>query len=522
MEANLSKVDSGVDEEFSFLQPMDLITKDVNELRRIVRERRKKEVKNAKEKEVNKEHEGARGLVKEREKQVRKREREKVAEKFEEKPKEKEQIKMVDPNHEDQRNVRQEEVRISGGAEPMEISTTSVDEIEEFSASEVTILEGHACEVCACSWNPAGSFLASGSGDSTARIWKVSEESSQSSLRNGPSNEIVLLHVKGKTNEKSRDVTSVDWNLDGTLLATGAYDGQARIWTIDGQLKATLTKHKGPIFSLKWSRKNDYILTGSCDKTAIVWDVKTEQIKQQFEFHSGFVLLIYPCSMINFFWVYYVFDKSWRSFFTGPTLDVDWRNNVSFATCSTDQKIYVFKIGENHPIKTFSDHQGEVNCVKWDPAGSLLASCSDDRTAKVWSLKQDKCIHDFRGHEKEIYNIRWSPTGPGTNNPNMQLLLASASFDSTVKLWDIEQGRLLRSLTGHSEAVYSVAFSPNGEYLASGSLDKSVHIWSVKEGKVIKKYTGQGGIFEVGWNSESNKIAAAFANNVVCILDFRK
>jgi transducin (beta)-like 1 len=76
---------------------------------------------------------------------------------------------------------------------------------------------------------------------------------------------------------------------------------------------------------------------------------------------------------------------TWNEFFLkiGPTLDVDWRNNVSFATSSTDSMIYLCKIGETRPAKTFTGHQGEVNCVKWDPTGSLLASCSDDSTAKV-------------------------------------------------------------------------------------------------------------------------------------------
>jgi len=54
-----------------------------------------------------------------------------------------------------------------------------------------------------------------------------------------------------------------------------------------GELKTTLSKHKGPIFTLKWNKKGDYLLTGSCDKTAIVWDVRAEEWKQQFEFHSG-------------------------------------------------------------------------------------------------------------------------------------------------------------------------------------------------------------------------------------------
>ena len=59
-------------------------------------------------------------------------------------------------------------------------------------------------------------------------------------------------------------------------------------------------------------------------------------------------------------------------------------------------------------------------------------------------------------------------------------LLFSASFDSTVRLWDVEQGQCIHTLTKHHEPVYSVAFSPDGKYLASGSFDKCVHIWNVQ------------------------------------------
>ena len=57
--------------------------------------------------------------------------------------------------------------------------------------------------------------------------------------------------------------------------------------SFSGELKSTLNKHKGPIFSLKWNKKGDCLLSGSVDKTAIIWDAKTGDCKQQFEYHSG-------------------------------------------------------------------------------------------------------------------------------------------------------------------------------------------------------------------------------------------
>uniref|UniRef100_A0A7N0TM31 Uncharacterized protein n=1 Tax=Kalanchoe fedtschenkoi TaxID=63787 RepID=A0A7N0TM31_KALFE len=371
MEASLGNGETGVDEDFLFLQPLDIITKNVHELRHIVKEKKKnlqkekdkddREKDRVKDREKNrerdKEKEREREIEQEREAERYCRIREKEIEKSRER-KEKDKDRSKQPEDHSKEMASDQDAKMSSELErnvPVDISPVSHSQPLEFSSAEVTVLEGHTNEVCTCAWSPAGSVLASGSGDSTARIWTL------------------------RTHEGNKDVTALDWNGDGTLLATGAYDGQARIWNTNGELKSIFGRRQRTHIHAEMEQ----------ERTAIVWDVKTEEIKQQFDLH------------------------------TGAILDVDWRNNGSFATCS-DNMIYVCKIGESRPVKTFSGHQGEVNCVKWDPTGSILASCSDDITA---NMKHDKYIPDLREHaNKTIYTIRWSPTRPGTNNPNQQLL----------------------------------------------------------------------------------------------------
>ena len=76
-------------------------------------------------------------------------------------------------------------------------------------------------------------------------------------------------------------------------------------------------------------------------------------------------------------------------------------------------------------------------------------------------------------------------------------------------------------LDKHSDPVYSVAFSANGQYLASGSFDRCLHIWDVRSGALIKTYKGEGGIFEVCWNADGTKVAACFSSKTVAVLDVR-
>jgi len=344
-------------------------------------------------------------------------------------------------------------------------------------SGQVVCLQGHGGEVFTCRWHPKMTLLATGSGDATARIWSIGDDAATSSS-------VQLPH-------DNKEVTTLDWSGDGKLLATGSYDGVARLWAETGALKYTLTQHTAPIFSLQFNKEGRFLLTGSVDQTAIIWDAKAGRSKQQFAHH------------------------------TGAVLGVDWKDDFTFASCSQDMSICVGRLGDTQCLRKWEGHTHEVNACEWDPENlGLLASCSDDRTAKVWAFEEEgpQPRWNFTDHTREIYTLKW---GRGAAVSTLPLLLATASFDCTVRLWDVTEGRCQQALAKHTDSVYSISFSPDGRFLASGATDKYLNIWSVKTGAVVKRYQSDGGIYEVDWNAAGTKVACSCNDKTCRVVDLR-
>jgi serine/threonine protein kinase len=147
------------------------------------------------------------------------------------------------------------------------------------------------------------------------------------------------------------------------------------------------------------------------------------------------------------------------------------------------------KLSQKSPLwrcyATLVGHHGlfaSVNAVTIASDGKLLASASDDKTIRLWEIEtgQQKLI--LQGHSQFVKSIAFHPTA--------QNILASGSRDRTINLWDIQTGSIIQTLTGHKHIINVVIYSPNGEMLASGSSDKTVILWDSQTGEIITSLQG--------------------------------
>jgi WD40 repeat protein len=119
------------------------------------------------------------------------------------------------------------------------------------------------------------------------------------------------------------------------------------------------------------------------------------------------------------------------------------------------------------------EYSASVEAVAFSPDGKTALSGSDDSTIKWWDLKNGRLIKTLNGHSKTVTAVVFSPNG--------QTAL-SASDDNTIKWWDLKTGRILKTLSGHTENVRTVKFSPDGKTALSGSSDKTIKWWRLERG----------------------------------------
>ncbi|MEQ8959709.1 MAG: hypothetical protein RLP02_17590 [Coleofasciculus sp. C2-GNP5-27] len=175
-------------------------------------------------------------------------------------------------------------------------------------------------------------------------------------------------------------------------------------------------------------------------------------------------------------------------------------------------------------VQTLKGHSELVRSVAISPSGQILASSSNDQTIKLWNLPTGKLLYTLAGHSSMVTSVAFSPDGKtlasssnlAVGDGNIKLwdvetgtlqqtldkgllnlrvscvtfspdgnTLASGNIDATIKLWQLNSGKLHNTLKGHGWDVNSVAFSRNGKILVSGGLDGAIKIWNWRTGELL-------------------------------------
>ncbi|HRF00508.1 MAG TPA: protein kinase [Pirellulaceae bacterium] len=148
------------------------------------------------------------------------------------------------------------------------------------------------------------------------------------------------------------------------------------------------------------------------------------------------------------------------------------------------------------------------------PPRSLIAIGGDDRTGfvRLFDAESGELVRTLQGtdgHTEPVTSVRFSPDGR---------LLASASFDRTIRIWEVATGRLLETLVGHRLGVWSARFSPDGRRLVSAGEDGTVRLWEIGSGVSSEPFLGHDGpVFVAEFSPDGRRIASAGIDALVLV-----
>lgn len=154
-------------------------------------------------------------------------------------------------------------------------------------------------------------------------------------------------------------------------------------------------------------------------------------------------------------------------------------------------EIILWDVDTGEVVRRLQGHAGTVRSLAFSPDGSfaLSGSCAerdDDNTCIsgemiLWDVESGRSASRFEGHTDWVWSVAYSPDGSR---------VLSGSLDGTMILWDVESGEIVRQFEGHSDSIQSVAFSPDGTQMLSGSTDSTVILWNTASGRIVRRFEG--------------------------------
>jgi WD40 repeat protein len=165
--------------------------------------------------------------------------------------------------------------------------------------------------------------------------------------------------------------------------------------------------------------------------------------------------------------------------------------------------------GRRRQVELFPQrgHSFSVSSLAYSPDGRFVVSGSADSSVKIWDLEQGREMFTLPEHEGPVRSVAYSPDGKR---------VVSGSADYTIRLWDAGTGEELKTLTGHSNVVNSVAYSPDGRSFVSGSTDRTVKVWDAESGRALRTFFGHSRwVNDVCYSPDGRTIASASADSTV-------
>jgi WD40 repeat protein len=248
-----------------------------------------------------------------------------------------------------------------------------------------------------------------------------------------------------------------------------------------GTERATLCGHSEEIEFSAVDASSKVLVTGSSDKV-IRWDLDRAAEVSSFE---GFTFDGYP---------------------GGPIPVVLSADGNVLARAVGEGRVRVWDLGSGRVRSELSGPIGAVASIAVSRSGDRLLTGSNDGIARLWDLRSGSLLRMFRTGETS--RVALSPHGDlvatsgkiGGNTTDVE--------GSTVRLWDAESGKEVRSLDGHSATILALAFSPDGKLLATGSGDRTARVWDVGSGHELRKLADhRGEVRALAYSPDGNRLA---------------
>jgi WD40 repeat protein len=162
-------------------------------------------------------------------------------------------------------------------------------------------------------------------------------------------------------------------------------------------------------------------------------------------------------------------------------------------------------------LMTLAGHTNRVFACAFSSDGSRIASASEDSTLKLWDAQTGAELATLAGHTNSVAACAFSLDGSR---------IVSASQDETLKLWDAQTGAELATLAGHTDSVVACAFSPDGSRIVSGSCDNTLKLWDARTGAELATLAGHTkDVWACAFSPDGSRIVSASWDNTLKLWD---